>query len=125
MSIVGGSKAGSQLKADIVPFLHSLGTSTSLTTLNISCNQIGNTGIVALAKALKINHTLTSLEWDENLTGVLGFVNIRNALETNQTLRNMPIPVFDAHKVLKGDEVAISQPLLSKIQQYILRNQSN
>lgn len=124
MSIAGGSKAGSQLKSDIIPFLHALGHAPSLTALDISGNQIGNSGVVALAKALKVNNTLTSLNWDENLTGSLGFINIRNALETNQTVRNMPLPVFDVQKLLKSDDFSTTQAVLSRIQEYILRNQA-
>jgi Ran GTPase-activating protein (RanGAP) involved in mRNA processing and transport len=60
------------LKNDLLPFIFALGENTSLTELDISGHQMGNTGAIALAKSLQTNNSLTKLLWDENQTGILG-----------------------------------------------------
>lgn len=60
------------LKNDLLPFIFALGENTSLTELDISGHQMGNTGAIALAKSLQTNNSLIKLLWDENQTGILG-----------------------------------------------------
>lgn len=62
----------SPLKTDLIPFIHALGSNTTITELDISGNQMGNKGAIALAKTLQTNHTLSRLFWDENQTGPMG-----------------------------------------------------
>jgi hypothetical protein len=77
LNIAGsGSKPATQMKQDIVPLLYSIAKNTTITALDISGNGMGNSGAIALGKALQINHTLTSIKWDENSTGLLGFINV-------------------------------------------------
>lgn len=60
------------LKSDLIPFIDALASNTTIVELDISGNQMGNKGAIALAKVLQNNHTLTRLFWDDNQTGYLG-----------------------------------------------------
>lgn len=65
------SKA-SPFKTDLIPFINALGSNTTITELDISGNQIGNKGAIALAKTLQTNNSISRLFWDENQTGYMG-----------------------------------------------------
>jgi len=114
-----------KLKHDIAPILYSLGENRSLTHLDISGQQMGNRGAIALAKGLQQNNVLASLVWDDNLTTLLGFVNIKSALKVNQTLKKMPLPVNDISQAMRSESSSIKeiQSALIKIEKRILRNQ--
>ena len=64
---------------------------TTLTTLNISRNNIGCAGAQAIAGALKVNTTLTTLDISDNNIGVEGAKAIAEALKVNTTLTTLNI----------------------------------
>jgi len=117
------------LKHDIIPLISALGANTTITELDISGHQMGNTGAIALAKSLQLNTTISRLLWDENLTGLIGFKNIKSALKINNSLRYMPIPIYDIGDVLQQQsnetEQKKLQSTLAKIERSILNNQLN
>eukprot|EP00592_Proboscia_alata_P024229 CAMPEP_0194438114 /NCGR_PEP_ID=MMETSP0176-20130528/103337_1 /TAXON_ID=216777 /ORGANISM="Proboscia alata, Strain PI-D3" /LENGTH=76 /DNA_ID=CAMNT_0039260003 /DNA_START=233 /DNA_END=460 /DNA_ORIENTATION=- len=57
----------------------------TLTTLDLSDNEIGDDGATDIAKALRANTTLTMLNLDRNEIGVDGATAIAEALQTNTT----------------------------------------
>ncbi|XP_039266221.2 F-actin-uncapping protein LRRC16A-like isoform X2 [Styela clava] len=98
-----------------------LGSNTSLTTLDISGNMIGDLGARVTAKALQINSKIKVLMMDRNLLTANGFHEISSALEKNYTLRYMPYPVIDAVAAMKSQPEK-TQASLAKIQDLLLRN---
>eukprot|EP01103_Thecamoeba_quadrilineata_P017200 TRINITY_DN599_c0_g2_i1.p1 TRINITY_DN599_c0_g2~~TRINITY_DN599_c0_g2_i1.p1 ORF type:complete len:1159 (-),score=276.83 TRINITY_DN599_c0_g2_i1:134-3610(-) len=125
LSIDGSPKA--QLKTDLVPFLNALGTNNSLTFLDITGNQMGARGAIALGKAIQTNQSLTTLWWDENLTNMQGFLAFQMGLERNRVLKEMPLPVLDIGLVLKSEppqRAKAIQTTLLQIQNALGRNQA-
>ena len=59
---------------------------TSISVLNLSCNQIGPGGVAFLAKALKQNKTLTELHLAWNELGPEGAHDFAKVIETNHSL---------------------------------------
>ncbi|OAQ25001.1 RNI-like protein [Linnemannia elongata AG-77] len=66
-----------------------LKTNSTLTTLNLLYNSIGSNGAVALSKALKTNSTLTTLNLGGYLIGDNGAQALSEALKTNSTLTTL------------------------------------
>ncbi|KAG0372829.1 hypothetical protein BGX24_012518, partial [Mortierella sp. AD032] len=62
---------------------------STLTTLDLIRNSIGDTGVVALSEVLKINSTLTILDLKNNSIGVGRAVALSEALKTNSTLTTL------------------------------------
>ena len=58
----------------------------SLTTFNLSENQVGDAGASALANALQNNHSLTRLDLGKNQVGDAGASALANALQNNHSL---------------------------------------
>jgi hypothetical protein len=73
-----------------------------LTKLNVSGNQFGDDGAVALGIALRKNRTLTSLRFDQNNTGIAGFKAFRGALYGNKKLHDCSMPDDDIRAALEG-----------------------
>jgi len=61
----------------LIPLIDAIGTNDSIVYLDISGNNLGNRGAMAMSKALQTNTTLTTLHWDENGTTLQGFRNFR------------------------------------------------
>ncbi|KAJ3433815.1 leucine rich repeat family protein [Anaeramoeba flamelloides] len=61
----------------------------TLTSLDLSYNQIGAEGMQSLSECLKVNQTLTNLNLSENLIGAKGMETLSEALKVNQTLTNL------------------------------------
>ncbi|KAG9061306.1 hypothetical protein KI688_007284 [Linnemannia hyalina] len=66
-----------------------LKTNSTLTTLNLRDNSIGDNGAQALSAALKINSTLTILDLGHNSIGDNGAQALSEALNTNSTLTTL------------------------------------
>ncbi|KAG0283777.1 hypothetical protein BGZ97_008416, partial [Linnemannia gamsii] len=66
-----------------------LKTNSTLTTLDLARNSIRNNGAVALSEALKSNSTLTTLDLSSNSIGENGAVALSEALKTNSTLTTL------------------------------------
>ncbi|XP_056138404.1 capping protein, Arp2/3 and myosin-I linker protein 2 [Lampris incognitus] len=89
------SVCDSKLKAGTTILINSLGSSTSLTKVDISGNAIGNTGAKMLAKALLTNTKLRTVVWDRNNITARGFQDVADALERNFTLQEVTLPLAD------------------------------
>ncbi|KAG0009535.1 hypothetical protein BGZ81_003334, partial [Podila clonocystis] len=74
---------------DLRQLSETLKTNSTLTTLNLWDNSIGDNGAVALFEALKINSTLTTLNMNDNSIGDNGAVALSEALKTNSTLTTL------------------------------------
>ena len=60
---------------------------TKVQKLDISCNNIGNKGTVAISECLKNNSTLRELDMSHNTASNIGVINIVKALQINITLQ--------------------------------------
>ncbi|KAG0059741.1 hypothetical protein BGZ89_000158 [Linnemannia elongata] len=86
---VATMKTGSLGKKKFTRLIETLKTKSTLTTLDLSENEIGDNGAVALAEALKTNSTLTALYLGSNSIGDNGAVALSEALKTNSTLTTL------------------------------------
>ncbi|XP_036724057.1 F-actin-uncapping protein LRRC16A isoform X10 [Balaenoptera musculus] len=118
------SLADSKLKTEVTIIINALGSNTSLTTVDISGNGMGDMGAKMLAKALQINTKLRTVIWDKNNITAQGFQDIAVAMEKNYTLRFMPIPMYDASQALKTNPEKTEEALqkVLKDQKLLLRN---
>ncbi|KAG0361138.1 hypothetical protein BGX24_005427, partial [Mortierella sp. AD032] len=66
-----------------------LKNNSTVTTLNLRCNSIGDNGAMALFEALKTNLALTTLDLDDNSIGKNGVMVLSEALKTNLTLTTL------------------------------------
>uniref|UniRef100_A0A3B5LBX9 Capping protein regulator and myosin 1 linker 2 n=1 Tax=Xiphophorus couchianus TaxID=32473 RepID=A0A3B5LBX9_9TELE len=89
------SVSDSKLKTGMHILLSALGGHATLSELDISGNNIGDTGAKMLAKALMTNTMLRSLTWDRNNVTARGFQDVADALERNFTLQKMSPPLAD------------------------------
>ncbi|XP_039664730.1 capping protein, Arp2/3 and myosin-I linker protein 2 isoform X2 [Perca fluviatilis] len=83
------SVCDSKLKTGIHILLSALGGHAALAEVDISGNNIGDTGAKMLAKALMTNTSLRTLAWDRNNVTARGFQDVADALERNFTLQQM------------------------------------
>ncbi|KAM9374138.1 LOW QUALITY PROTEIN: capping protein, Arp2/3 and myosin-I linker protein 2 [Phaethornis superciliosus] len=116
------SVAESRLKLATNVLLSALGSNTSLVTLDISGNAMGDTGAKMLAKALQINTKLRTLLWDRNNTTAHGLMEVARALERNYTLRSMPLPVSDVVQAQRSNPEK-TEEAVHKLQFCLARNQ--
>ena len=70
-----------KLGAHLSVLLNALGVASTLRSLDISGNEIGNFGARLMAKALQINSSLETLVIDRNQIGSDGFWDLANALK--------------------------------------------
>ncbi|KAF9176758.1 hypothetical protein BGZ50_009716 [Haplosporangium sp. Z 11] len=80
--LAGGEFIGKELGL----LADALKTNSTLTTLDLRNNSIGDNGAQALSEALKINSTLTTLDLSANSIGDNGAVALSEAFKTNSTL---------------------------------------
>uniref|UniRef100_A0A087XAF4 CARMIL C-terminal domain-containing protein n=1 Tax=Poecilia formosa TaxID=48698 RepID=A0A087XAF4_POEFO len=115
------SVSDSKLKTGMHILLSALGGHATLTELDISGNNIGDTGAKMLAKALMTNTMLRSLTWDRNNVTARGFQDVADALERNFTLQKMSPPLADITQSYRSNPEQTKEAL-SKIQQCLSRN---
>nr|CAB3263513.1 leucine-rich repeat-containing protein 16A-like [Phallusia mammillata] len=115
------SLADSKLREYTHVLLGCLGSNTSLTELDISGNQMGDTGARVLAKSVQINSKLKILKFDRNNLSAAGFHELAVAMGKNYTLRYMPYPVNDCMGAMKQHPER-TQTALAQIQDLLLRN---
>lgn len=60
------------LRAETVVILDSLWNNKSVDNLNITGNQMGDKGALALSKLIQVNTTLRTIQWDENGISISG-----------------------------------------------------
>ncbi|XP_060933282.1 capping protein, Arp2/3 and myosin-I linker protein 2 [Limanda limanda] len=115
------SVCDSKLKNGMHILLSALGGHTALAELDISGNNIGDTGAKMLAKALMNNTRLRSLTWDRNNVTARGFQDLADALERNFTLQQVSLPLADITQSYRSDPDRTKEAL-HKIQQCLDRN---
>uniref|UniRef100_A0A8D2ZS17 Capping protein regulator and myosin 1 linker 2 n=1 Tax=Scophthalmus maximus TaxID=52904 RepID=A0A8D2ZS17_SCOMX len=79
------SLCDSKLKTGMHILLSALGSRAALAEMDISGNNIGDTGAKMLAKALMNNTKLRTLTWDRNNVTARGFQDVADALERCHT----------------------------------------
>ncbi|NWY64774.1 CARL2 protein, partial [Erithacus rubecula] len=116
------SVAESRLKLGTNVLLSALGSNTSLVSLDISGNAMGDTGAKMLAKALQINTKLRTVVWDRNNTTAHGLLEVAQALERNYTLKAMPLPMSDVAQAYRSSPER-TEEAVHKLQSCLTRNQ--
>ncbi|KAM4894231.1 capping protein, Arp2/3 and myosin-I linker protein 2 [Sylvia borin] len=116
------SVAESRLKLGTNVLLSALGSNTSLISLDISGNAMGDTGAKMLAKALQINTKLRTVIWDRNNTTAHGLLEVAQALERNYTLKSMPLPMSDVAQAYRSHPER-TEEAVHKLQSCLTRNQ--
>ncbi|XP_014736171.1 PREDICTED: leucine-rich repeat-containing protein 16C [Sturnus vulgaris] len=116
------SVAESRLKLGTNVLLSALGSNTSLISLDISGNAMGDTGAKMLAKALQINTKLRTVVWDRNNTTAHGLLEVAQALEKNFTLKSMPLPMSDVAQAYRSNPER-TEEAVHKLQFCLTRNQ--
>ncbi|XP_058702014.1 capping protein, Arp2/3 and myosin-I linker protein 2 [Poecile atricapillus] len=116
------SVAESRLKLGTNVLLSALGSNTSLVSLDISGNAMGDTGAKMLAKALQINTKLRTVVWDRNNTTAHGLLEVAQALERNYTLKAMPLPMSDVAQAYRSNPER-TEEAVHKLQSCLTRNQ--
>ncbi|NXO77999.1 CARL2 protein, partial [Sitta europaea] len=116
------SVAESRLKLGTNVLLSALGSNTSLISLDISGNAMGDTGAKMLAKALQINTKLRTVVWDRNNTTAYGLLEVAQALERNYTLKSMPLPMSDVAQAYRSNPER-TEEAVHKLQSCLTRNQ--
>ncbi|XP_017596292.1 PREDICTED: capping protein, Arp2/3 and myosin-I linker protein 2 [Corvus brachyrhynchos] len=116
------SVAESRLKLGTNVLLSALGSNTSLISLDISGNAMGDTGAKMLAKALQINTKLRTVVWDRNNTTAHGLLEVAQALERNYTLKSMPLPMSDVAQAYRSNPER-TEEAVHKLQSCLTRNQ--
>ncbi|XP_017289392.2 capping protein, Arp2/3 and myosin-I linker protein 2 isoform X2 [Kryptolebias marmoratus] len=115
------SVCDSKLKAGMHILLSALGGNAALVELDISGNNIGDTGAKMLAKALMTNTSLRSLSWDRNNVTSRGYQDVADALNRNFTLQKVPLPLADVAQSYRSNPDRTKEAL-HKIQQCLDRN---
>ncbi|EFP10191.1 CRE-CRML-1 protein [Caenorhabditis remanei] len=113
-----------RLGAYLSVLLNTLGATTTLKSLDISGNEIGNFGARILSKALQVNVSLRSVSIDNNHIGADGFVDLATSMKMNHTLTHFPYPVQDAFDCLQRQERSRATAALSQIQNCLYRNRT-
>ncbi|XP_071958765.1 capping protein, Arp2/3 and myosin-I linker protein 3-like isoform X2 [Antedon mediterranea] len=123
LSLENLSIADCHLNYETIVVINALGSNTSLTSIDLSGNNMRDLGAKMLAKALMINSKLTFVNCDRNNITSDGYRELANALERNYTLKNFPMPVHDVHNA-RQDMSKFESPL-NRIQQLLQRNHSS
>jgi hypothetical protein len=74
-----------------VALADALKTNTSITKIDLKSNEIGDSGAVALADALKTNTSITKIDLSSNTIGVSGAVALADALKTNTSVTTIDL----------------------------------
>ncbi|XP_027128545.1 capping protein, Arp2/3 and myosin-I linker protein 2 isoform X2 [Larimichthys crocea] len=115
------SVCDSKLKTGMHILLSALGGHAALAEVDISGNNIGDTGAKMLAKALMNNTRLRTLTWDRNCVTARGFQDVADALERNFTLQQVALPLADITQSYRSNPDRTKEALF-KIQQCLDRN---
>eukprot|EP01119_Soliformovum_irregulare_P019377 TRINITY_DN6117_c0_g1_i2.p1 TRINITY_DN6117_c0_g1~~TRINITY_DN6117_c0_g1_i2.p1 ORF type:complete len:637 (-),score=160.97 TRINITY_DN6117_c0_g1_i2:1248-3158(-) len=118
LGVAGSPKA--DLRSEICPLLTGLVTNTSLTSLDISGNDMGNQGAAALSRLLHRHTALSTLHMDNNSVGYVGYQSVLLALDNNTSLRYLPAPYSDVNMAAKSDPRVL--PIMAEISAKIHSN---
>ena len=99
-------------------------TDSRLHEVDISGNQMGDSGAVYLAKALQGNTRLRRLHLDKNQISLIGFQALLAGLSKNFTLTSFPTPFVDVAPLLaqKASSAERCQAIFTKIENLLTRN---
>ncbi|KAJ3450273.1 leucine-rich repeat isoform f [Anaeramoeba flamelloides] len=126
INISGGIKHYS-LNGSLNSMLNSLKTNTTLKSLNIKFNGIGDDGFINLSKSLKKNETLTSLKIDEvgNNFTIHGLKLLSKIITKNNHLSDFPLPENMIKKLTKKkSNVELLEEMIQTINYVIERNKN-
>ena len=84
-----------------LPILRALKGDTSITSLNMASNRLGDEGIGVLADALEGNQTLTSFNIDRNRITMQGLESLEAMCEKNFSLTDWVVPMEDITRIYK------------------------
>ncbi|XP_044178924.1 NLR family CARD domain-containing protein 3-like [Acropora millepora] len=79
------------VRALLSPLYLALRVNTSLTSLHLGLNSIGDEGANSLSEALRVNTSLTSLDLDDNSIGKEGAYSLSEALRVNTSLTSLDL----------------------------------
>lgn len=113
-----------RLGAYLSVLINTLAATTTLKSLDISGNEMGNFGARILSKALQVNVSLRSVSIDNNHIGADGFVDLATSIKMNHTLTHFPYPVHDAFDCMQRVERPRTVAALSQIQNCLYRNRT-
>ena len=121
---VAGSKLVQPKIDDLLNLIYAIGVNDTITSLDVSCNGLGNKGIMALGKAIQTNKRLESLAWDDNGTQLMGFQAFLVGMERNTSLKRMTMPYIDIANCMKEAPSDKICQICSKIQNCLYLNQN-
>ncbi|CAM4889502.1 unnamed protein product [Rotaria socialis] len=119
------SIADSRLRENVADILLPLTDNTSIRTLDIRGNTMGDAGVRALTYVLQINRHLHTIFYDRNLLSLNNFEDIVNALQENNVIQYLPVPITDIilMKTSEKERMEKLQSLMVKLDSLCLRNQ--
>ncbi|CAF1023065.1 unnamed protein product, partial [Adineta steineri] len=119
------SLTDSKLKEYTADFLYSILNNTSLKTLDIRGNLMGDAGVRVLTHIIKINRHLHTIFYDRNTLSLNNFEEIVDAMEENHAIQYLPIPITDIilMKTTEKDRMEKLQMLMNKLDTLCTRNQ--
>lgn len=119
------SLADCRLKENSAEILVAAIGNTSLKTLDLRGNSIGDTGVRILARLLRINRHLKTIYFDRNFISLNNFEEIVEAMDENSVIEYLPVPIFDivAMKTTEKERIEKLQQLMNKLDSICQRNQ--
>ena len=121
---------------DVGVLAAALEKNSTLTSIDLRCNQVGDKGLASLAAALKKNSTLTRLDLIYNEIGPEGAVGLAAALEKNTTVTSLDLSenrigdegaasmaaALEKNYALEVLELACSKEMRDQVNQLLARN---
>jgi hypothetical protein len=109
--------SGKYLNAeDVLMLAHALKSNTSVTTIILCENAIGDEGATAFVDALEVNTSVTHMDLDDNQIAADHVASIKELIDRNKRFRRLFL--FDARKMLLSlmcaDECGVVWPYLLK-----------
>ncbi|GMR53449.1 hypothetical protein PMAYCL1PPCAC_23644, partial [Pristionchus mayeri] len=97
------SLADGHLGGQVSNLINSLGACSTIRSLDLSANDLGNFGMRILSKALELNTSIRDLSIDNNHIGSDGLSDLAFALEENLSLLSLPCPFNDIAEALQRE----------------------
>ncbi|KAF8366808.1 crml-1 [Pristionchus pacificus] len=97
------SLADGHLGGHVSLLINSLGACSTIRSLDLSANDLGNFGMRILSKALELNTSIRDLSIDNNHIGSDGLGDLAFALEENLSLLSLPCPFNDIAEALQRE----------------------
>ncbi|GMT28346.1 hypothetical protein PFISCL1PPCAC_19643, partial [Pristionchus fissidentatus] len=97
------SLADAHLGSYVSLLINSLGACSTIRSLDLTANDLGNFGMRILSKALELNTSIRHLSIDNNHIGCDGLGDIAFALDENLSLLSLPCPFNDIAEALQRE----------------------